>query len=99
MAALSMLKRSILLFETESLRAGWLSLGLQLKDHVIIGAGVLVLLIIETYQERRGSFREWLEERSPFVQWLFIVVPLVLIYFLAIDRSDYIAPEFIYKQF
>ena len=60
---------------------------------------LLVLLIIETYQERRGSFREWLEERSPFVQWLFIVVPLVLMYFLAIDRSDYIAPEFIYKQF
>ncbi|MBQ1887281.1 MAG: MBOAT family protein [Firmicutes bacterium] len=99
MAALSMLKRSILLFDTESLRAGWLSLGLQLNDYVIIGAGVLVLLIIETYQERRGSFREWLEERSPFVQWLFIVVPLVLMYFLAIDRSDYIAPEFIYKQF
>ncbi|MBR0140603.1 MAG: MBOAT family protein [Firmicutes bacterium] len=98
-AALSMLKRSLLSFDIAEIQGCWLDLGLQFRDYMIIGAGVLVLLIIELYQERNGSFRERLEDRSPFVQWLYIVVPLVLIYFLAIDRSDYIAPEFIYKQF
>lgn len=99
MPALSMLKRSLLRFNLPALKAGWLSLGLAKGDYLIIALGFAVVLAVEIYQERKGSFREWLEDRSPFVQWLFMVIPLLLMFFFGLYRGSYISSEFIYKQF
>lgn len=76
-----------------------LTLGLAGSDFLILFAGVATMLCAEWYQEKRGRIRPMLERRSPFVQWLAILVPLVVLFCFGVLRADYISSDFIYKQF
>ncbi len=100
MAALSMLKRSLLQLHFSELSQQWLKLGLNRQDYMIIAGGVAVILLIELYQELSGKqFRSWLERRCSFIQWIFVAAPLLLLLFFGILRAGYISAEFIYKAF
>lgn len=76
-----------------------LTLGLAGSDFLVLFAGVATMLGAEWYQEKRGHIRPMLERRSPFVQWLAILVPLVVLFCFGVLRADYISSDFIYKQF
>ncbi len=76
-----------------------LQMGLTGGDLWIIGLGTLILLIVETYQEKRGSVRVALAKQNFFVQWLAILLPMVALLLLGIFRGSYIASEFIYRQY
>ena len=57
------------------------------------------LLLAEWYQEKKGPIRPMLERQSPFLQWVAILVPLVVLFCFGVLRADYISSDFIYKQF
>ncbi len=76
-----------------------LTLGLGKGDFLLLFCGVAVMLTAEWFQETRGHIRPALEQRSPFVQWLAILVPLAVLFCFGVLRADYISSDFIYKQF
>ena len=76
-----------------------LTLGLAGSDFAILFCGVVTMLAVEWYQEKRGHIRPMLERRSPLVQWLAILLPLVVLFCFGMLRADYISSDFIYKQF
>lgn len=76
-----------------------LTLGLTGRDYLVLLLGVAVMLLAEWYQETHGEIRPVLEQQSPFVQWVAIVVPLVVLFCFGVLRADYISSDFIYKQF
>ena len=76
-----------------------LTLGLAGSDFAILFCGVVTMLAVEWYQEKRGHIQPMLERRSPLVQWLAILLPLVVLFCFGVLRADYISSDFIYKQF
>lgn len=76
-----------------------LSLGLSEWDLLVVGLGILVLLFLEFLEEKGHGITEKLEEKSFFVQWLFLAAELFIVLFLGVFRGEYIAAEFIYQQF
>ncbi|MBR2831380.1 MAG: MBOAT family protein [Oscillospiraceae bacterium] len=74
-------------------------LGLGAGDLLIVAAGVLILVLVELFEEKRGDIRLWLEKRPPLIQWLAIALPLLAILCLGILRGSHISSDFIYKQF
>lgn len=76
-----------------------MTLGLTGVDFLVIALGVLVMLCAEWYEEKHGSVRATLETKSPFLQWVAILVPLVVLFCFGVLRADYISSDFIYKQF
>ena len=85
--------------EVELLDGTVLRLGLQGGDYLVIALGTAVLLAVEAYQERGGKVRETLSKQRPAVQYLALLIPLLVIFFLGVFRTGYISSEFIYKQF
>ena len=73
--------------------------GLGGGDFLILFLGVATLLLAEWYQEKKGPIRPMLERQSPFLQWVAILVPLVVLFCFGVLRADYISSDFIYKQF
>ena len=78
-----------------------LNMGLKAEDLIIIAVSVVIVLIIEWYEEKHDpeSFGMFLKKRNGFIQWIAILIPLLVILFFGIMRDSYIASEFIYKQF
>ena len=76
-----------------------LTLGLSGSDFLVIALSMAVLLAAEWYQEKKGPIRPALEKQTPFVQWLAILIPLVVLFCFGVLRADYISSDFIYKQF
>ena len=76
-----------------------LRLGLQATDLAVIAVGVAAVLVVEFLQERGMQVRKSLEKQNPFLQWLCILLPLLILLFLGILRDAAISSEFIYKQF
>ncbi len=76
-----------------------MSLGLSATDFAVVGIAVLGMLLLEWFQEKKGSVRQALAERGAMVQWLAMVIPMVLILLFGIFRGSYIASEFIYMQY
>ena len=102
LTALSLLKRT---FDprTVHLHELWsgalLRLGLTGSDLAIVGAGTLVMLAVETWQEFRGPVRPALARQRAIVQWLAMLLPMAALLLLGILRGSYIASEFIYRQY
>lgn len=74
-------------------------LGLETADYVVIACGMLVLLLVEWKQEKGVAIRAALAQKPPFLQWLCIALPLVVLVFLGIYSGNSVAAQFIYQQF
>ena len=95
-----MLKYTVTKFSfSEIFNGTLLNMGLELKDFIIIIIGTLVLLIVEGFDEAGKNLREKVDKSSFKVQLAVIVTSIVCLLFFGIFRGDYIASEFIYKQF
>ena len=81
------------------LRAKVLGLGITKWDYLVIALSLCVMLLVEFYEEKKGSFREMLAKQGAFVQWLCILLPLLVIMVFGIFRADYISSNFIYKNY
>jgi len=100
MTALRMLKTTFLDIRPGQVLDGTLlRLGLQFSDYAVIAVGMAVLLVVEYKQEKGMKVRETLAKQRPAVQYLALLIPLLVIFFLGVFRTGYISSEFIYKQF
>lgn len=100
LTALWMMRETVLHPHPADLWNGTLmGFGLTYGDFALIGLGLVVLLLAEYHQEKIGPVRPMLETKSPFVQWLAIVLPLLALFFFGVLRADYISSAFIYQQY
>ena len=76
-----------------------LSLGLAKTDFLVIALGLIVLLVLESLQERGVQIRARLEKKSGFVQWAAMTALLLAVFLLGVFRAGYIPSGFIYTQF
>ena len=76
-----------------------LSLGLAKTDFLVIALGLIVLLVLESLQERGVQIRAGLEKKSGFVQWAAMTALLLAVFLLGVFRAGYIPSGFIYTQF
>ncbi len=100
LVAFSMLWRTVsspCLYQIQDME--FLNLGLEAGDLWVAALGCAVLLLVEFFQERGVAVRKALERQNPFVQWLFILLPLGALLLFGILRDPAIQAEFIYQQF
>ena len=76
-----------------------MSLGLAKTDFLVIALGLIVLLVLESLQERGVQIRAELEKKSGFVQWAAMTALLLAVFLLGVFRAGYIPSGFIYTQF
>ena len=74
-------------------------LGLAGRDFAVLGVGTALLLLVEWRQEKGVEIRKTLDKQNPFLQWLAILAPLLVLLFFGILRDPAIQAEFIYRQF
>ena len=95
----SLLKTTVLHPNFGELPHKILTLGLTAGDLLIVAAGILIVHIVEFFEERGTDVRGWLNARKSSVQVLILLVSLLILAFFGIFRSGYISSEFIYGQF
>lgn len=98
--AADMLRITVTGFGAGALTDGTLlTLGLTAADFWVIIAGIAVLLIAEALDEYKGGAFKRLNDSPALIQWLVTMAALVALVIFGVFRGDYIAAEFIYKQF
>ena len=95
----SLLKTTVLHPNFGELPHKILTLGLTAGDLLIVAAGILIVHIVEFFEERGTDVRGWLNARKSSVQVLILLASLLILAFFGIFRSGYISSEFIYGQF
>ncbi|MBQ1923853.1 MAG: MBOAT family protein, partial [Lachnospiraceae bacterium] len=68
-------------------------------DYVVTGIGILVLLAVSIYEERKGSVREMLLERPYLVRTLVWTGLFVAVLLIGAYGAGYDASQFIYNRF
>ena len=97
MTALSMIRQTFFDFQLSSFTDGTLfTLGITRFDTWVVFIAFAALVVVEWFQERGVEMRKSLEQRSFFVQWAAILIPLALILTLGIWGE---VDTFIYMQF
>lgn len=76
-----------------------LNLGITLKDYIVIVFGTLLMILIEWLQENKINVSEKFKKMPIVLQFIFTTSFLIIITIFGIYKGDYIASEFIYKQF
>lgn len=97
--ALGNLKLTFLAFNPERFLDGTLlKLGITSYDFSILLAGVVVLLIIGSIQERGHSVRYLLSQQNVWFRWIVYAAMIIVFMFFPISSKG-IVKEFIYAQF
>ena len=100
LAAVEMLKLTITTFSLNGILNGsLLNMGLTFQDYIVILIGTFVLLIVEAFDEFGKNLRIKLNKKNFGIQWIVMMASLLVLLVFGICRGDYIASEFIYKQF
>ena len=100
LVGLSMLKKTVTSPCLYQLKDGTIgNFGLSLTDYLVVVVGCLLLSYMEWKQEQGIEIRKTLEKKHPFIQWICLLVPLILLCVFGIFRGSGIRVEFIYQQF
>ncbi len=76
-----------------------LKLGLTALDYGIIAFGILLMLSVSLYQEKKGSVREGLAQANACLRYAAIFALLVLVLLMGSYGIGYDSGNFIYNQF
>ena len=76
-----------------------LTLGLTALDFGILAVGIVLLFAVSLYQEKRGSVREMLWGKNPWVRYSLLFILLLAVLLLGKYGTGYNASSFIYNQF
>ena len=76
-----------------------LEMGLAPSDLIVIFVSTAAMLAVEYFEEKRGPFAEWLNQKHGAIQFAFTLAMVLIILFFGIMRGEYISSEFIYKQY
>lgn len=100
MSAVQMLKLTITTFSLKGIADGTLlNMGITWQDYVIILVGTIILLLVEALDEFGKGFKNMLNKKNFIVQWAVMMFFIISLFIFGIYRGNYIASEFIYKQF
>ncbi|MBO5142921.1 MAG: MBOAT family protein [Clostridia bacterium] len=100
LVGIEMLKKTVLNFSFEGIKSGTLlEMGITTQDYIVIIIGTVILLVAEAFDEKGDNLRLKLDKKSFKLQWLVMMLSLITLLVFGICRGDYIASEFIYKQF
>ena len=100
LSAFAMLKKTLLhpcLYQVKG--ESFLKLGLSWVDYGVVVLGVLVMLLLEKRQEKGVKIRKSLEEKSAFLQWLWLFLPLAALFAHLVFSSGAVDVNLIYQQF
>ncbi len=99
-AALAMLKKTFCDFSLSALSSGVLMrLGVKASDYWVIVIGVVLIFILELSGELGVRLTERIEKKGAAAAFIMIFATLLFFIVFGIFRGNYIASEFIYKQF
>lgn len=99
-AAMDMLARTVTDFGAGSLINGsLLALGLTVYDYIVVAGGVLLIFILELGEEMGVRITEKIEKMGAVPAFLLAFAAVIIFIYFGIYRGNYIASEFIYKQF
>lgn len=76
-----------------------MTLGLGGGDFLILFLGVATPAAGRMVSGEKRPHPSHAGTASPFLQWVAILVPLVVLFCFGVLRADYISSDFIYKQF
>ncbi len=76
-----------------------LTLGLTALDFGILAAGIVLVFAVSLYQEKRGSVREMLWGKNPWIRYGLLFALLLAVLLLGKYGTGYNASSFIYNQF
>ena len=98
--AFEMLAKTVTDFSVAPALDGTLfALGLTKFDYLVVLLGAVSIFVIEFSEERGVRLSEKIEEKGVLPTFIFIFLALFIFVVFGIFRGDYIASEFIYKQF
>lgn len=99
-AAVDMMARTFTDFSLPALFNGTLmSLGLALTDYLVIAGGCILIFILELGDEMGVRITEKIEQKGAIATFVLVFAAVLIFICFGIFRGDYIASEFIYKQF
>ena len=99
-AAWDMLLRTVTDFQVGALlNGGILALGLTMSDYLIVAAGCLLIFVLELGDELGVRITEKIEQKGAIPTFILAFVAVAIFMYFGIYRGNYIASEFIYKQF
>lgn len=100
LAVFDMFKITIRNFNISNIFNGTLlNFGITLTDYIVVIVGVAVLLIVEAIDEYGVGTRKLIDKQKIVIQWIILMISILTITIFGICRGNYIASEFIYKQF
>ena len=74
-------------------------MGLAPQDYTVIILGIIILFILELGDELGVRITEKLEEKGFIPTFIAVFAAVLVLVLFGFYRGDYIASEFIYKQF
>ena len=80
------------------INGGLLRLGIDIKDWIILLAGLAILLIMSIINERQ-DYRDVLAKRNLVVRWAILYAMIFMVIILGSYGPGYSAAEFIYQGF
>lgn len=76
-----------------------MQLGLSGLDYILLGVGIVLMFCVSLFQEKKGSFREFLWEKPAALRWVLFFALFVVILLMGCYGIGYDASNFIYNQF
>ena len=76
-----------------------MNFGITVTDYIVIIIGTIVMLIMEAIDEYGVGTKKLVGKQKVIVQWMLLMISILTITIFGICRGNYIASEFIYKQF
>ncbi|MDO4869024.1 MAG: MBOAT family O-acyltransferase [Bacillota bacterium] len=76
-----------------------MSLGLNQRDFIMLAVSIAAWFIISVIEERRGSFRDFLDEKPLVIRWAVLLMGLAMVMVLGVYGPGYDASAFIYRGF
>ena len=76
-----------------------MNFGITMADYVVIIVGTIIMLIMEAIDEYGIGTKKLIEKQKVIIQWILLMISILTITIFGICRGNYIASEFIYKQF
>ncbi|MBR4111167.1 MAG: MBOAT family protein [Clostridia bacterium] len=76
-----------------------MNFGITVTDYIVIIVGTMIMLIMEAIDEYGVGTKKILEKKKVIIQWILLMISILTITVFGICRGNYIASEFIYKQF
>lgn len=99
-SGLTMIKSSFTVWNPEVLWSGmFLEMGLTVKDWILLGLMMIVLLLVGILQERGVRIRDSVARLPISVRWSFYIAAIMLLVLCGMYGPGYSAAAFVYQQF